>query len=145
MREIKGNIWDFYVEDPLNYICITTNGFVKKNGECVMGRGCAQQCRDRFPEFAKELGKSIVDTGNRVYLFEKLRILTFPTKRVWWENSDLELIRKSTEQLIVFADNMPEVTFYLPRPGCSNGGLQWEDVREAIAPILPDNIIVITY
>lgn len=46
MRDIKGNIWTLYDSDPTCYICITTNGFVKSNGEAVMGRGTALQAMD---------------------------------------------------------------------------------------------------
>ena len=39
MKEIRG---DLFTQEA-DTICITTNGFVKANGECVMGRGCAKQ------------------------------------------------------------------------------------------------------
>jgi len=39
MKELRGNLF----HTPCDVICITTNGFVKRNGEAVMGRGCAVQ------------------------------------------------------------------------------------------------------
>ncbi len=43
MKEDFGDLWDF---DGI--IAITTNGFVKKDGSCVMGRGCAKEAALRF-------------------------------------------------------------------------------------------------
>lgn len=40
MREITGNLWDYY-EKPGYVVCITTNGVVNAKGRAVMGRGCA--------------------------------------------------------------------------------------------------------
>ena len=39
MKEITGDLWDYY-RRPMHTICITTNGTIKKNGKAVMGRGC---------------------------------------------------------------------------------------------------------
>lgn len=40
-NEVVGNMWAI----PADAYCITTNGFVKKNGEAVMGAGCAKEAR----------------------------------------------------------------------------------------------------
>jgi hypothetical protein len=45
-------------------ICISTNGFVKKSGEAVMGRGCAQEAKKRWPGIEYELGRCIRQRGN---------------------------------------------------------------------------------
>mgnify|MGYP001580901715 CR=1 FL=1 len=58
--------------------------------------------------------------------------------------ADLELIKESASQLAVVAGAYSNKTFVLPRPGCGNGGLKWEDVKPVIEPILPDNVHVIT-
>ena len=39
MKEVKGDIWNFYNKGY--WIVIPTNGTVKRNGEAVMGRGVA--------------------------------------------------------------------------------------------------------
>jgi len=39
MKYIKDDIWKYH--DRHTPIVITTNGYVKRNGECVMGRGIA--------------------------------------------------------------------------------------------------------
>ena len=48
MIEIHGNLWQL----PATWRGITTNGFVRKNGTAVMGRGCAREAATRFPGFA---------------------------------------------------------------------------------------------
>lgn len=76
-------------------ICITTNGFVKNNGECVMGRGCAAQIKKMYPDFPKLVGNHIKSMGNipfvgqpldnGFYLSRRLkgtRIVSFPVKPV---------------------------------------------------------------
>lgn len=45
-------------------ICITTNGFVKSDGKCVMGRGCAAQAKKMFPTIDMMLGSHIKSKGN---------------------------------------------------------------------------------
>jgi hypothetical protein len=145
MQEMTGNLWDFYSLGEQHVACITTNGFVKRNGECVMGRGCAREARDRFPGLAKLLGDTIKRLGNKVYVFGTLRIISFPTKHVWWEKSDLPLIEKSAQELANFARATPNNIFYLPRPGCGNGRLKWSDVKPAIEGILPDNVVIVDY
>jgi hypothetical protein len=44
VKELFGNLWEF---DGI--IVITTNGFVKRDGTCVMGRGCAKQATIKLP------------------------------------------------------------------------------------------------
>ncbi len=99
MKVIKDNIWKYHKTDATSFIVITTNGFVKKNGECVMGRGIAQQARDKFPGFPKKLGSAIKEKGNIVFHWYEEGLITFPTKHVWMDDSDLELIKRSAYQL----------------------------------------------
>lgn len=147
MKEIHGNIWSFYAKDLNNVVCVTTNGIIKKSGAAVMGRGIAKQVADRFPEFPFLLADFIHKYGNVVNYWSnnELRLVSFPTKHNWRNPSDIKLIEQSARELARIAEGNDECTFYLPRPGCSNGGLIWEDVREIIAPILPNNVIAITY
>lgn len=47
------DIWKLLDDDPNGIPVITTNLFVKKNGEAVMGRGIALEAIKRFPELPK--------------------------------------------------------------------------------------------
>jgi len=145
MKEIKGNLWDYL--RPMFLLGITTNGTVKTNGACVMGRGCAFEASQRYPEVPKILGQHIREHGNVCWASRELPLFFFPVKHNWYEMADLELIRRSAEELAEIARHpaKPIYTFVLPRPGCGNGRLRWEDVRGVIAPILPDNVWVISF
>lgn len=135
MLEANGNLWDFD-----GYKVITTNGFIKKNGECVMGRGCAKEASIRYPKLPYELGMAIKEFGNHVLCFDKYQLVTFPVKHNWWEKADLELIKESAKELLRFSylGNI-----FLPRPGCGNGQLTWDEVKPVIEPILKSNNFIV--
>ena len=140
MQIVKGNVWTY----PAHVVCIPTNGFIKRDGKGVMGAGTAKQARDRYRYIRLEtiLGRELRDKGNHVtYLMPWL--LTFPVKHRWSEPADLDLIRQSAQELTDLQDS--SLTYVLPRPGCGNGQLKWEDVRPIIESILPDNIHVIDF
>lgn len=56
MKEARGNILDLF--GKVDCICVTTNGFVKKNGEAVMGRGIALAIKNILPNAAKLVGET---------------------------------------------------------------------------------------
>ena len=77
MIEEKLDIWDAY--DAGAIVCITTNGFVKGNGEAVMGRGVARQAVWRWPYLPRMLGQLLSTYGNHVRILVD-RLLAFPVK-----------------------------------------------------------------
>jgi hypothetical protein len=150
MREQFGDLWTL-ASASNSVACITTNGYMNARGECVMGRGVALQAKKRYPGLAKLVGQAIRDHGNHVRRFNltidgphDIYVVVFPTKHVWWRPSDLELIRQSAQELTAMANEHFNTTFYLPRPGCANGGLRWEDVKPVLESVgLPDNVVVV--
>lgn len=182
MKEIKGNI----LEHMKNYdfVCITTNGFVKANGENVMGAGIAKVFKDEYPSLPKLVGRNIKKFGNIVDFICNLQdkdgntltsLLTFPTKPVTvvindvldtkylvpWRRkyfyrsgavvpgffalSTLELVEESLKQLVEYVDSFGNVTVLLPRPGCSNGGLDWyKDVKPLCSKYLDNRFTIIS-
>jgi len=144
MREITGDLWDHYGAEN-TIVLITTNGYVKQNGEAVMGRGCAKEAKDRFLGIAIELGRMISLNGNKPhYITTPLwQMATFPVKYAWYEKASLKLIGQSAAWLKKEAEYKTEITFVLPRPGCGNGGLLWREVRPLLEN-LPDNVWVIS-
>ncbi len=147
MNEVRGDIFDL-MEGDYDAFCITTNGYVKKNGACVMGAGIAKTCRDRFKGIDMRLGARITSYGNHVYQlgrYEHGRILSFPVKHKWYEKADLDLIERSCHELNRLIEKKGYKKVLLPRPGCGNGKLKWEDVKKVIAPILSDKIYVVTF
>jgi hypothetical protein len=147
MKEIVGNLWTFQFPNtgPEAYIrCITTNGFIKQNGQAVMGRGCAAEACRLYPGAALRLGQEIKIKGN-VCIWINTGLLTFPVKHNWWEKADLELIAKSAQRLNYIARYMITDKWYiLPRPGCGNGSRSWDEVRPILEG-LPDNVLVIDF
>lgn len=139
MKQVTGNMWTY----PADWIGVTTNGMIKKDGDCVMGRGCAYEARERFSRLANRLGSEIKQHGNVIHWFGDIKLFSFPVKHNWYEKADLVLIKQSAVQLEVAANSEPDSIFLLPRPGCSNGRLKWEDV-EPVINFLPDNVHVIT-
>ncbi len=133
MKIIKDNIWNFY---PQNYIVIPTNGFVKNTGENVMGKGLALQVKKKFPEFPKVFGRELKEYGNVPLIFTDYKFITFPVKRVWWEKADLKLIENSAQLLGEEWIHIPD-HIYMPKVGCGNGQLNWEDVYPIIEKYLP--------
>lgn len=83
MKEEYGDILDM----ECDAVCITTNGFVKTNGELVMGHGIAKQIQNHFPNITKELGTLVKSKGNIVHQIYPMdgsipAILSFPVKSV---------------------------------------------------------------
>jgi hypothetical protein len=146
MLFIRGDIMQ--LRNDYDGFCITTNGFVKSNGECVMGRGIALTCRNMFPNLASHLGSLILTKGNHVHLLgtdNVSYIISFPVKHNWWESADIELIKRSCNELMTICDKHNFHRILLPRPGCGNGHLNWSDVEPIITPLLDDRIYVATF
>lgn len=143
MKEITGDVWDYYgVQD--NIICIPTNGDVNNNLDAVMGRGIAAQATNRIPGIASELGFHLRIFGNDINWLDSQRCLSFPVKHHWKEQASLDLIQKSRNELKDIAECLHNHRFYLPRPGCGNGNLDYKDVRPLMLS-LPDNVFVISF
>jgi len=147
MRDAKGMM--FSQIGHCDVICITTNGFVKANGQAVMGRGCALTYSKMYPGATKILANKIQRNGNHVSKLgtdKGTEFWSFPVKHNWWENADLELIERSARELVIFANDDPTWTkILIPRPGCGNGHLDYAVVRPILAPILDDRFLIVTF
>ena len=144
MKEILGNLWDYLIY-PDAILCITTNGTIKNDGTAVMGRGCAREALHRFPGIDLELGRKIKIHGNVVNELIAGKLLSFPVKYEWWQKADLDLIIKSAHQLDNWCFLNHSKTFILPKPGCGNGKVQWDEVKGSIENILNNQVFVIDF
>jgi len=144
MKVIKGNIWDYHKKG--HYIVIPTNGFVKSNGECVMGAGLAKQAREKYPNFPMLLGTFIKSHGNVVHYINP-HMLSFPVKHHWKQKADLPLIEQSTRNLAFVGAATTVDTVYLPKVGCGNGKLNWKDVEPILDKYLnqDDKFVVVDF
>ncbi len=139
MIEEYGDLWaDFWEKG--DHVAITTNGTIDRSGCVVTGAGCAQEATERFPAFPAKLGKLVRNGGNLPFYFEEWRLVTFPVKHQWWYLAEIDLIKLSMILLheIVMQHDIKRIA--IPRPGCGNGGLNWERiVRPALVPLVADN------
>jgi hypothetical protein len=144
MKEIYGDLWNAASDLRV----ISTNGIVRKDGACVMGRGCAYEAKTRFPGIEFRLGELLQEHGNRVLRLGRYggtMISSFPVKHHWKQEADPILIRRSAKQLVKIADKFGHERVIIPRPGCGNGKLRWSDVRPILAEVLDDRFAVITF
>jgi hypothetical protein len=143
--EMTGDLWELARGGVL---AVTTNGCVDGRGEAVMGRGVALQAKRRFPGVAAKLGKYIQQYGNRCFdlgQFGEYRLVSFPTKDRWDRPADLGLIARSALQIVEMADKSGWPAVYMPRPGCGNGRLRWDQVRPILEPVLDGRFVVVSY
>lgn len=147
-----------------NALVITTNNVIKSNGELVMGAGIALEATKRYPgiaqKFADEIKRSkMIDEAFQEvsddYNIACVRINNQPlialqTKRHWKNPSPIDLVVQSCQLLFGFvncyeqANENPDIDIkkvYMSRPGCGNGGLDWNYVKPLIS-FLDDRFIV---
>jgi hypothetical protein len=105
----------------------------------------ALQATQHIPGIELELGAKLKACGDKAPMLslDCGRALSFQTKIEWRGLSWFWLIEMSAKKLDKIAKEKKDVTFILPRPGCSNGGLKWEEVKPIIS-FLPDNVWVIS-
>jgi hypothetical protein len=140
MKYARGNIWTIHNPAP---VCITTNGIIKNDGTLVMGAGIALQAKQRFPELPGKLADAVSQHGNHTLYMPDENIFSFPTKHDWKDKSDLALIAQSATELLIITEKVGFTEVYLPKPGCANGQLDWEDVKNVISVILDDRFTVV--
>jgi len=145
MQEIVANFWTTHKR--FDAIVCPTNGVIKKNGELVMGGGLAKQFKERFPYVPFAWGQMVQESGNHICLYEHEELpdlLSFPSKKHWRDNSDIELIRRSADELVALTDQRGYARVLVPRVGCGLGGLTWQKVRPIMASRLDDRFTIIT-
>ena len=134
MIEKACNLWI----EPADYRCILTSAAVA-NGEAVLESRSARVAGERFAGLAADLGRMLTARGNHVHLIRP-GLCSFPIKQYQWSGPDLQLITRSAREL---AELVGAAKTLLPRPGCGDGELAWEDVSKAIA-FLPDSVVAVT-
>lgn len=152
---VNEDIFDCVTKEPNSpddppAVCIMTNAIIKTNGCAVMGRGIAKRADDLF-DVSRILAGSLKEHGNHVYHLGihpyngvRIRLLSFPTKYHWKDDSDLELITQSCRELKAMCDRNQIKTCYLVPPGCANGHLDWEtQVKPEIVKILDDDRFIV--
>ena len=146
-RELKANIWDV----PADGYAVTINlGYRLVDGVplAIMGAGIAKQAADRYPGCREILGRNLskgIHCTQVIYASRDPFILVygFPTKHVYWENSSLELIKRSAYELMGYVETYEHKHLAITRPGCGLGRLDWDtQVKPALSQIFDSRIIV---
>jgi hypothetical protein len=121
---------------------------LNSKGHLIMGAGVAKQFADKWPGLPSLFGDRVRAFGNQVNTVTGTNhptIVAFPTKHDWKDKSDINLIVKSTMELMNLIDEREWLNVYLCRPGVGLGGLNWlTEVKPVIEPIL-DNRVIVTY
>ena len=101
----------------------------------VMGKGIAKEFKIRFPEMFAEYkiacNAGIVRIGKMHIvqrLFHPLWIINFPTKVHWKADSNITWIASGLNDLVQVIQKEGIKSIAVPALGCSNGGLEWDDV-----------------
>lgn len=138
----KEHIGDMWRVDA-DAVVITTNGRTNMYGLAIMGRGCAKEASDKFPKLPIELGERIRHFGNIPFAFPLTvhagyvkPIITLPVKHHWQEPADINLIWRGMNKLVPIVEALGLSTVAMPRPGCGNGQLDWEDMKDEMGVVL---------
>lgn len=140
-----GNMWNsFHKTDAF---CITTNSYIRNDGEVVMGRGIAKQTKNLFEDLPLALGNKIKGRCGHLGTYgvlptnrnENDKFVAFQVKTHFKNDADLSLIRASTEGLGQMASKYEERRFDLNFPGIGNGGRDQSEVMPIVKE-LPDNV-----
>lgn len=141
MKIRTGNM--FTDHDKGDYLFVTTNSYIKKDGSLVMGRGAALEAKNLFRYIDKQLGNMISkhETPDEYGLVLTSCLGAFQVKRHFRDAADLDLIRMSTAKLKELAESNPELTYSINFPGI---GFGWRDIEEVMPIIetLPNNVTV---
>lgn len=140
----------------------------------VMGAGIALGYKNRYPmmfaDYKKKCAAGYIRVGavdvydlNDEYscsepgLFENTNVLTeiktryifnFPTKDDWRNPSEIKWIKTGLIHLIYQIGKYDIKSIALPALGCSNGGLNWDEVRKIIVGMLSpisDEVDILIY
>lgn len=120
-RIVKANIWKL---DGVPVIPINTQGYHKK--------GLAKEAYDR-KLIRYKLDNCLRFTGEAV---------CFPTKVIWTDKVDLELVKESFKRFTMFAKNTVGLTFNLPLSELVQGQGNYKQVLPLVVDLLweTDNV-----
>lgn len=162
MHTINDDIFtalDNKIQD-VHFLVCTTNCMVKNDGTLVMGKGLALECNRRWPGIRRQWGRdqtvtNLKNGGKTKPILHFYRqdhnpyleqtdpvIIGLPTKIDWRDKSDLRLIEEMLISLRSYF-NLKQIKTkcLVPKLGCSNGGLEWSEVRPIMEKYLDDRFI----
>lgn len=144
MIEITGDLWEY--RQPEDWVGITTNLTLRRDGKLVMGRGIAFEASQRYPALQKEWGEKIRETSEKqpsIILTPKWKLIAFPVKYHFRDDADINLILRSTIQLLDILPMLSGGRILLPRPGCGNGRLDYAEVEPLLRKYLTSDRFIV--
>ena len=148
-----GDMWSAW--DTANLFLLTTNNYLKVNGELAMRRGIALEAKTRDEQIPIYFGRAVKDAYESKDGSEKQLPIgygliipnlwphrkegLFQTKDHYSESARVEIIQLSTTMLSAWCHAFPDQEVHLNYPGIGLGNLS----RDAVLPIinaLPNNV-----
>ncbi len=147
---MKIQIGDMFKEyNNVDNLLVTTNSILNNKGHLVMGAGAALQAKTMFKGIDKVFGFyiNLHKVQGAIYgcvpcLYNKVGM--FQTKIHYRNVSTVNIIEKSTNDLIKIASKNPSEIYHLNFPGVNHGRLT-EVIVLPIIKSLPDNVIIWKY
>lgn len=136
--------------DQYNDVFVTTNSYVKSNGNLVMGRGFAKSLSVFYPELPEYGGFAVSQYPQPMSFMPRFygiiplvyqNIGLFQVKTHWQDLALEPLIMLSTLMLSEYASKYDNRAIALNFPGIGNGKLPIETI-EPIIDMLPENVDV---
>jgi hypothetical protein len=142
MRIAKGN----FLAAARGVLLAPGNGVARADGALVMGAGAAKALAQTYPYLPRILGRMARGKprmGNwylygvlTIQVAPGLHVGVFQSKGDWKDRADPSLIAYSARKLAEWLRENPGLEAHLAFPGVGLGGLEEEEVLEALEPIL---------
>jgi hypothetical protein len=115
-------------------VLIPTNGVLRQDHTAVMGSGLSRQAAERFPGLEEALGGHIITRGNvpGVIYSGEFDIVSFPTKRDWRDDQDIDLIERSSRRAANLVQRKNYSRVLVPKFASGQSQHDWESVRPVI-------------
>ena len=123
----------------------------------VMGKGLALSFKNKFPnnfeKYKKYCQSGDLTVGKLLITSENnKKIINFPTKIHWKDNSKMKFIEDGLEKLKFAIKKRNIKSIAMPKIGCGLGGLDWNNVFREICKFhnqipeeISDNLIIEIY
>jgi hypothetical protein len=142
VRIVKGN----FLAASRGLLLAPGNGVVRRDGKLVMGAGAAKALAQIYPHLPRVFGRMARREprigGWHLYgvlitqVAPGLSVGVFQSKGDWKDRADLSVITYSARKLAEWLKSNPGLEAHLAFPGIGLGGLEEEEVLEALEPIL---------
>lgn len=138
-------VGDIWTAPKGEWIVITTNSYIKKDGKLAMGKGVAKEALNKYPMIDQILGEYINETCKHlgfygIAIITRYNLIALQTKYYFNEISSIELINKSISKLKRIMPESGKINMVFP--GIGYGQLSPEKVYKECLKDLADNYII---